>query len=347
MVFVKVRETYDLHTLRNKMTVIGIHTPKSSIVKRNYPGLLLQCKGWRPVAADVRLACASMLPLDPLGVGTTEGDVAPEDVFNPILYKAVSNFSMSQIEQMIHLLGNSVASTPASTDGESIISTNNGITSDDFDIYYGLLADTHGWKHANPQSGLSMSGLRPLVYEVLQNIGDNKPYSDGNGIQDPSGLNPDGKMYPITPQAFRGKAHPLPILNTLQYKKALTEASDYGALPLTMATGFDNQLKTGSTSDSFNRVFNDQVGVPSPKVFCGCIIVPPSRLHQLFYRLVCEWTLEFVGIRALSDVVSWTDLASMGASSHWIDYDFGESKLVPEETSLVDTSDGSGIKKVM
>lgn len=77
MVFVKVRETYDLHTLQDKMTVIGIHTPGSTIIKQNYPGLLMQCKGYRPVSCDVKLACASMLPLDPQGIGLEEGDVAP------------------------------------------------------------------------------------------------------------------------------------------------------------------------------------------------------------------------------------------------------------------------------
>ena len=102
MVVVKVRETYDLHTTQNKMTVIAIHTPKPDIIKRNYPGLLMQCKMYRPVSADVRVACASVLHLDPLGVGTSPGDVAPEDVFNPILYKAMSNKGMSQLEARIN-----------------------------------------------------------------------------------------------------------------------------------------------------------------------------------------------------------------------------------------------------
>ena len=98
MVFVKVRETYDLHTVRNKMSVIAIHTPDPKIIKNNFPGLLMQCKSYRPYSCDVKLACASVLPVDPLGVGLAEGDVAPEDMFNPILYSAMSNFGMSQLE---------------------------------------------------------------------------------------------------------------------------------------------------------------------------------------------------------------------------------------------------------
>ena len=55
MVFVKVRETYDLHTVKNKMTVIGVHTPKPDIIKKNFPGLLMQCRAYRPVSCDIPL----------------------------------------------------------------------------------------------------------------------------------------------------------------------------------------------------------------------------------------------------------------------------------------------------
>ena len=121
MVFVKVRETYDLHTVRNKMSVIAIHTPKPQILKNNFPGLLMQCKSYRPFSCDVRLACASVLPVDPQGVGLSEGDVAPEDMFNPILYSAMSNFGMSQLEARINLMTASPSIGGADIDGDTAI----------------------------------------------------------------------------------------------------------------------------------------------------------------------------------------------------------------------------------
>lgn len=337
MVFVKVRETYDLHTIRNKMSVIGIHTPKADIIKRNYPGLLLQCKGYRPVSCDVRLACASMLPLDPQGVGTAEGDVAPEDVFNPILYKAVSNRSFSQIEAYIEMKTNGITSR-----GDSIEATNSGILEDDFNIYYGLLADTHSWKHASPQAGLEMRGLKPLVYEMNYNIGqqrvsatggisDNLEYLDNNGRLASNGM-------PFT--AFLGKAKPMPMLWSTGYMDSLdgngTPVGGYNpfghdAIGTTPAEGFPNNL---------------QLAVPAPRVYCGIICVPPSRLHQLFYRLVCEWTLEFSEIRSMGDITSWSGLAYIGQTQHTKDYDF-DSKMLVSETAMVDTTEGSEIKKVM
>lgn len=337
MVFVKVRETYDLHTIRNKMSVIGIHTPKAAIIKRNYPGLLIQCKGYRPVSCDVRLACASMLPLDPQGVGTAEGDVAPEDVFNPILYKAVSNRSFSQIEAYIEMKTNGITSR-----GDSIEATNSGITDNDFSIYYGLLADTHSWKHASPQAGLEMRGLKPLVYEMNYNIGQQRVSANGGITDNVEYLDSDGLLKGSGMQltAFMGKAKPMPMLWTTGFMDSL----DGDGTPVRGSNPFYHDAVGNVPLEDFPK--NVQLGVPAPRVYCGIICVPPSRLHQLFYRLVCEWTLEFSEIRSFSDITTWGGLGAIGEAQHTMDYDFS-SKFLLDETSMVDTTEGSEIKKVM
>lgn len=331
MVFVKVRETYDLHTLKGKMSVIGIHTPAASIIKKNYPGLLMQCKAYRPVSCDVRLACASVLPLDPRGVGTTVDDIAPEDVFNPILYKAMSNFGMSQIDAYVNAGG------AVSIAGATLDANNNGFdATDDFDLYYGLLSQTHEWKHANPQSGLQMTGLRPIVYETYQTIGDNT----GSGAANPFPvIQPDdtmstGQIGNLAVQTFRGSSHPLPMLNC-------TAPVPSSGVPSTSVAGFDG-------SDAYPR--NAQRDVPAPKIYCACILVPPSRLHQLFFRMVCEWTLEFSSIRPLGEITTWAGLKGLGSTTHFMSYDYSsDSKetVLKETTDLVDTSEESGIHKVM
>lgn len=328
MVFVKVRETYDLHTIKDKISIIGIHTPGTNIIKRNYPGLLMQCKQFRPVKADVRLACASVLPLDPQGVGTDALDVAPEDIFNPILYKAVSNESMSLIDAYLN------SGRTLDINGSIIDAQNTGVSSDDFALYYGLLSQTHGWKHANPQSGLAMNGLVPLVYEMYQNIGDNSRL----GAEDEMPVvNPDGSLTKgISVQTFRGRPHALPMLNT---------------------TVFEENVTTPGTPYSAEPGFRDmprqvQQAVPLPKIYCGVIIVPPSRLHELYYRMVVEWTIEFSSIRPLGDITNFAGLQVLGNTSHYMSYDYSNSKKVEdselkESTDMIDTSEGSGIKKVM
>lgn len=316
MVFVKVRETYDLHTTKNKMTVIGIHTPKPDIIKRNYPGLLMQCKAYRPVSADVRVACASMLPLDPQGVGTAEGDVAPEDVFNPILYKAISNKGMSQLEARINMMAHAPTTMLADVDGQTATVDVDSVTNqaDEFNLYYGLLANTHDWKHANPQAGLSMTNLRPLVYEVLYNVGDQMLGADG--VADPthySAPGSDGDRVNASVQGILGSARPMPFINCTSYTYVASTKSSPAILP-----GFPD---VGSLMP-----YNAETDVPWINVVCGAIIVPPSRLHELFYRMVVEWTIEFSGIRPLSEIADWAGIARIGSGTHYQNYSYSSAK---------------------
>lgn len=328
MVFVKVRETYDLKTVKNKMTIIGIHTPKSNIIKANFPGLLMQCKAYRPVSCDVRIACASMLPVDPLGVGQSEGDIAPEDLFNPILYKAITNVGMSQIEAAITYLNvnqsgsNEVNGPSAGVDVNSVTTDN-----DEFDTYYGLLANSHGWKHANPQQGLQMTGLKPLVFEMLYNVGDNNAIegTSYNATGYPAPNNAGNRVMPNA-VGFRGNAKPMPFINCTAY--SVTNAAQ--------GTGVAEAGFKGT-----GMPINAETDVPAPCVVCGCIIVPPSRLHELFYRMVVEWTLEFTGIRPLGEITNWAGLRTIAGVTHYKNYDYSNTSkaLGVEKTNLSSDTD--------
>lgn len=314
MVFVKVRETYDLHTVTDKMTVIAIHTPKPDIIKRNYPGLLMQCRAYRPVSADVRVACASMLPMDPQGIGTAEGDVAPEDIFNPILYKAMSNLGMSQLEARISSMAH--VPTNAEVDGDTATVDNNSVLSivdSDFNIYYGLLSNTHDWKHANPQAGLSMTNLRPLVYEMLYNVGDMKPPHAPGYYEAPDGT---GLVSSVIKTSITGNAKPMPFINCTAYSRT----ADGGIAE----PGFPTSAAAAS---------NASIEVPWINVVCGAIVVPPSRLHQLYYRMVVEWTLEFSQLRPLSEIVTMGGIGSIGSESHYQSYSYSSTKEAITGTS--------------
>ena len=322
MVFVKVRETYDLHTVQNKMTVIGVHTPKPEILKRNYPGLLMQCRFYRPVSADVRLACASVEPLDPLGVGVSDGDVAPEDMFNPILYKAVSNFGMSQLEARINAMVTDPVSAGVDIDGQTAIVDVDSVTpeANEFDIYYGLLSNTHDWKHAAPQSGLVMNGLKPLVYEMLYNVGDNS--FGGASYNAPNNY---GTVSTFTATSIRGNAKPMPFINCTAYTR------DEAKTP----TG----VSTPGFPDDGTLVYNAETYVPYLKAFCGVLVIPPSRLHSLYFRCVIEWTIEFSSIRPISEISDWSSLARAGTYSHYQNYSYETTKeaLTGSSDSVMDS----------
>lgn len=321
MVVVKVRETYDLKTVENKMTVIGIHTPKPDIIKRSYPGLLMQCKAYRPVSCDVRLACASVLPLDPLGVGTEAGDVAPEDVFNPILYKAMSNKGMSQLEARINALSLTRASD-VDVDGHTAFVDVDTVTdqADEFNIYYGLLANTHEWRHANAQNGLEMSNLRPFVYEMVYNVGDIDAMTGASGIApqyEAPGQN--GSHDPIPVYGIIGKAKEMPFINTTSYSYTFTskegEEPDPKAVSGYAQSGFPSPVPA-----------NCELDVPYIHTVVGAIIVPPSRLHALYFRMVVEWNIEFSSIRPISEITNWGGLAAVGNSTHYQNYSYESTK---------------------
>lgn len=333
MVFVKVRETYDLHTVQNKMTVIAVHTPKPDIIKANFPGLLMQCKAYRPVSADVRVACASVLPLDPQGVGLTEGSVAPEDVFNPILYKACSNLGMSQIEARIWQL----AQDPqADVKGQSAHVDVDSTTSypDEFPVYYGFLSNAHGFRHANPQAGLEMTDLKPLVYEMLYNVGDNDPKSAGNsGTRDtityPAGDGTQTRGSQVS--GIRGNGKPIPFINCTAYSSNLKDP------------GFS--IPTGGEYP--NVMYNAGTEIPYINCVVGAIIIPPSRLHELFYRMVVEWTIEFSQIRPLGEITNWAGLNALAGITHYQNYSYANTKkaitgsdesVMTEDTCMVSTT---------
>lgn len=239
-----------------------------------------------------------MLPLDPLGVGTAEGDVSPEDVFNPILYKPMSNFGMSQLEARINYISTQHAGEPeADVAGNTAVVDVDTVTSeaDEFPIYYGLLSETRNWRHANPQAGLEMRDLKPLVYEQLVNINQsNSPALDG--------LSAVG----IPNQVFKGASKPLPWLNCTEY---VSPVEGYGSEP-----GFNVVPK------------NAESHVPEVHVVVGAIIIPPSRLHEMFYRMVVEWTIEFSSIRPLGEITDWIGLGNIAVYTHYKNYDYSNTK---------------------
>lgn len=178
--FVKVSETYDLSTKPDKMGLLGIHTPDGKLVYTMWRGLFENFRKMRYVSCDVAMACASMLPADPLQIGVEAGDIAPQDMFNPILYKACSNDSMSNLLNKIYAGGldefhldddtwfNKNSVSAENTPNFDFDSTKDV---DQFAMYYGLLADTDGWRKAMPQAGLEMRNLVPLTFSLVATQG--------------------------------------------------------------------------------------------------------------------------------------------------------------------------------
>nr|WCR62287.1 MAG: capsid protein [ssDNA virus sp.] len=342
MVFVTVSETYDLSTKANKMTLIGIHTPTKDIIQKTYPGLCLNSKYCRIVKQDVTLACASLMPspIDALGLGPD--DIAPQDLFNPILYKAVSNESMSTLEYRLAGLMQQTGSQLA-IDGSQAVVEDDRVTglNDEFNVYYSLLANRDGFKAANPQQGLTMKGLVPLVFEKYYNYGNNAiAPAEGSGRPDGIPTLTEGLSTPVVKnsmevQSMRGRAHPMPRFNTTYLTGSTGSTGESSG----------QEWQSNGMADGFPR--NSQVQMPDIlPVYTACIIMPPSARHLLFYRMVVRTTLEFSEIRPIQEVASFGQLSYHYAPVvYHSDYTL-QSANMSSKLGMVDT-DGADINKIM
>ena len=351
MVYVTLREVYDLSTKVNEMTMLGIHTPSLKYLVRQYPGLFLNYRKFRFNDCSVKCACASRLPADPLQIGTDSTDIAPQDMFNPILYRAVSNDSFDAMNTRLYSLGY----FGTSTNGSSVVASNSDTlpsTVDDFGVYYSLLANPYGWRTANPQEGFAIMRLKPLVWEQLYSA--SAPYSmDATDVMNGGGDSSElvqGQPYVPTWSAshesleqtvtsVRGHAKPYPALPTFIQAKA--GIGTYERYPV----GEDDTQVANAVIDGLPDVST---------VFVAQIIIPPAKLNPLYYRMVVEWSVEFTGLRPVSEIMTPGGMANLANGyAYSTDYSFSSSKTadaikdIGVSESTVDVAKAGKIELVM
>lgn len=332
-VLVKVSETYDLSTKVGKMGIIGIHTPFSDLITRHYAGLVQNFKYARFVSCDVAMACASMLPADPLQIGVEAGSIAPQDMFNPILYRAVSNESMNNILGFIGSKGrlNATMSKGSVVDINDAVFNSGETVLDQFSMYYGLLSNTEGWRKAMPQAGLTMTGLYPMVYQLLASTAQTPPGGINLDFSSPDFANgglavPSSDTNIVTKNSvavMRGNGMRMPRFPTITYTNVGTRDTELGP-------------STNVTSNLSDNSFDAYVAM---------IILPPAKLNQLFYRLKVTWTIAFEGLRSITDISRWNALADIGNESYGTDY-ASQSKSMSSINGMVDASDAD-VTKIM
>lgn len=278
---VSISETYDLSTTTGKMGLIAIRTPGMVSVEKRYPGFIRNFKFLRVKSCDVVISCASSLPADPLQIGTQAGKIAPQDMFNPLLYKAVSNDSWNGLLNRIYgstgavnSLGGTVRFFQDAFSGASSSQSTNS--------YYALLSDP-SFKKAHVQQGLEMRHLVPLVYHVL-NAGGTTPTMNGSNLADADAMSNvnavgnDGASYNTTNNllfggtaTFKGRPVPMP--------------------PVECTPGVIHPSDGTVTSATFNPVVGN-----IPSTYVACIVTPPASLNITYFRMTVRWNLEFFGV---------------------------------------------------
>lgn len=334
MITVRYSETYDLSTQVGKLGLVGIHTPSLANVAKLYPGLCASFRNVRMASCDVAMACASMLPADPLQIGVEAGSIAPQDMFNPILYRAVSNESYNTLLNRIVAGLNSEIGHLSSVNSEDVAFQAN--TTDLTEgVYYSLLADPDGWRHAMPQSGLQMTALYPIVYSVVNTFGN-------NAVQSPSGAALGNTNTPGNNLIYPGDDGIM--VNGAQsgvYGGMVTFRGPSMRMPSVPTVG----PVVGSSSQMGFGMSAPVALTNFPQTYVACLVLPPAKLNRLYYRLKVVWTIEFSGVRPHTEVASLADMNTVGNYTYDTDY-ASQSQAMTATEALVDTRDVE-IKKIM
>lgn len=356
--YVKVSETYDLSTKPDRMGFLGIHTPDGKLVYSMWKGFFQNFGKMRFATCDVTMACASMLPADPLQIGVEAGDIAPQDMFNPILYKAVSNDSMSMLLNKIYA-GGQTSESGTVLSKNSIFSQNEPVFNfdstrevDQFAMYYGLLSDSDGWKKAMPQAGLEMRSLIPLTFSlvatqgqpnVVGNLGLTGAWFPGDGF---GGENDDRitSLVNHIGRYMRGDTRRMPSVDTMVLT---TDGVAHNTIAggVVSADTSGNYPEVGDTTtmpidpgvETYNTLVVPNLDVPN--CFVAAIVLPPAKLNRLYYRLKVTWTIEFSFPRPLTNLTNWYGLANVGVMSYGSDYE--------TQTALITKGDGKAAQAMV
>lgn len=300
---------YDLQT-NTKFGVIGVHTPSAGQIVSKYDGLVRNYKFMKIKKCSVKIACASVLPADPLQVGVTPGKVSPADMMNPILYRAVSNDSWNDIVNRIYSSGWNGDSADGLDDALSYIDQP---TSEK--IYYSLLSSP-GWRKVMPQQGLSVKGLRPLVHEVVSVFGNvckgnlSTVYAEQPTDDIVAGSSTGGNPTMIAGKnaIFRGRTLPMPAIPTATV--------------------------SGNTSEA-----SLDVAPAVPKTMVLAIVMPFSQLQVMYYRMIVTWDIVFFGLRPATEI-SISNAITDGAYCRYTRWSVSSSKELESDQDNVAESVG-------
>lgn len=339
-------EVIDLQTVADTQTIIGIHTPVGMSPYNRLRGFFQQFRKYKYNGIkSLIMVPAAQLPVDPLGltgvVGTTDL-MDPRDTLNPILFHGCHGENLEFILNQIYNQGNftGTGGNPVNENGGNV-----SPSADEFRVgsgidiysYYAKLTDS-SWRKFGIQSGVKLSGLRPLVHQVVQNMVSLPGYvPDGQGADfvrnagvlqavgstqqiPPVGTDPTSSVYNDTLVPM-GQGDLVYVtrpgeagVDELAYKQQFTnKMTNLGWLPTSVIGG------TGSRKITM-----------LPKSFMGVLVMPPAYNVEQYFRCVITHSFSFrdftssLGLMELNTDTQDRDSRHV-PYANWIDY--GESKL--------------------
>lgn len=311
----RYNETYDMNTTVGQMTMLAIHTPQANALKKMFKGHFLNFKKYTILGCDIRLACASQLPLSPDQVGLEAGEVDPRDVMNPMLFKACTGENLNALLNQIYNASQEESENAYGSVGEHLITNEASLNA-----YYQLLADP-SFRKSHPQAGLTVRGLKPFVHKVVTT----QPFK-WTGIQGNSDSGSNGvRSYPrvsgnpvyegggTSDSSVYGFGGPSGIQETDQFGQGNFDATNPSvfvsngitkmpwldtAVPQTVSTlGAIQAGQAEITSSQANWLVTNV-----PRIYMGCLIMPPAVSTKFYMRMVISWKIAFKDFRPAYEI---------------------------------------------
>ncbi|APA32001.1 capsid protein [Human feces-associated smacovirus] len=297
------QEILDVNTVKGNVTVIGIHTPTGSTPVRRLSGFFAQFRKFRYKGCSVQVVPAATLPADPLQVGFEAGEnqIDMRDMLNPILFHGTHGESLQVAWNNIFVnpnrfdgsaSGNSSYKTGAGFDASDLTfadSTNNPVETQ----YYQAITD-RTWRKFGIQSTFKLPFMSPRVwkastiYPILPNGYQQNGSMNTGDTPLPEGFLPPGTYF----DNYDGRGLTMPIDgqgHILDQKWMSSGTTPLGWLPTVTMPRVDPNNATSVTLAPRTLL---------PKIFMGILVLPPSYLQELYFRVIVTHYYEFKGFTA-------------------------------------------------
>lgn len=160
------QEIYDVNTVSDNVSVIGIHTPTGSKPRQMLAGYFLQYRKYKYHGCSVVATPAAKLPLDVMNIALEAGQQGadPRDIFNPMLFRGCHGDNLNSALNSIYKGSfQQDGSTIGKDDFADSVVPSGGLTWEQ--MYYRMLQDP-SFKKFKMSNGLALKGLHPMVYNV-------------------------------------------------------------------------------------------------------------------------------------------------------------------------------------
>lgn len=303
------QEVIDLHTESDHVTCLGIHTPTGDTPRRMFKGFFDQYKKYKYLGCSMKLVPAARLPADPMHVSTEAGDliISPRDLMNPILFHGCHGDDLGTILNTLY--GSDDVMDSVTALDTQVGSAGDNIKTGFYEIlerlYYRALTD-NTWKKASVSRGFRKDNLHPLVYSLATN----RQIMPGSQGVDPLDIQDNDYL------AARQRDPSLDIdpvegeVGVFNY--SMKNNLSFMTPRLTTLGWMDTRNVLTSLPDNFGinvntlvadlqRPLAEQINYAElPKLFMGCVLLPPAYLTEQYFRLIINHRFAFKNFRGIS-----------------------------------------------